>query len=65
VGTDDAADPRRGVAEAVWYAGVNGIALPCNKRIRLTVDGQYHFTFQYWCNLFTLMFNFSPVVVPG
>ena len=44
MGADDSADTRRGVAEAMRYAGVNGIALPSHQVIRLTVNGQHDFT---------------------
>jgi hypothetical protein len=65
VGTDNAADACRGVAEAVRYAGINGIALPSHQVIRLTVNGQHDFTFQYGAYLLTLMLDPLPVVVPG
>ncbi len=60
MGTDDAADACRGVAEAVRYAGVDGITLPCNEVIVLAVDGQNHVTFQYRADLLTLVFDPLP-----
>lgn len=57
MGTDNAADACRGVAEAVRYAGINGIALPRNQVIRLAINGQHYFTFQYRTDLLTLVFD--------
>ena len=60
MGTDDAADACRGVAEAVRDAGINGIALSSHQVIRLTVNGQHDLTFQYGAYLLTLMLNSLP-----
>lgn len=60
MGADNSADTRRGVAEAMRYAGVNGIALPSHQMIRLTVNGQHDFTFQYGAYLLTLMLDPLP-----
>ena len=60
MGANDSADTRRGVAEAMRYAGVNGIALPSHQVIRLTVNGQHDFTLQYGAYLLTLMLDPLP-----
>lgn len=60
MGTDDAADACRGVAEAVRNAGINGIALSSHQVVRLTVNGQHDLTFQYGAYLLTLMLNPLP-----
>lgn len=65
MGADNSADTCRSVAEAMRYAGVNGITLPSHQVIRLTVNGQHDFTLQYGAYLFTLMLDPLPVVVPG
>ena len=57
MGTDNAADACRGVAEAVRYAGIDGIALPRNQVILLAINGQQYFTFQYRTDLLTLVFD--------
>lgn len=60
MGTDNAADTCRGVAEAMRDAGINGIALSSHQVVRLTVNRQHDFTFQYGAYLLTLMLNSLP-----
>lgn len=65
MGADNSANTCRRITETVRYAGINGITLPRDEVVILTINRQNNFTFQYCAYFLTLMLNFSPVVVPG
>ncbi|MNG54286.1 hypothetical protein D3C79_123250 [compost metagenome] len=58
MGADDATDARRGIAETVGNAGVDGIALTGGQAVSLTVDGQHNLAFQQGTDLLALVLDF-------
>lgn len=65
MGADNSANTCRRITETVRDAGINGITLPRDEVVILTINRQNNFTFQYSAYFLTLMLNSFPVVVPG
>ena len=60
MGADNSANTCRRITETVRYAGINGITLPRDEVVILTINRQNNFTFQYCAYFLTLMLNSFP-----
>ena len=60
MGADNSANACRRIAETVRDDGFNGITLPRDEVIILSINGQNNFPFQYSAYFLTLMLNSLP-----
>ena len=60
MGANNSANTCRRITETVRDAGINGITLPRDEVIILTINGQNNFPFQYSAYFLTLMLNSLP-----
>ncbi len=60
MGADNSANTCRRITETVRDAGINGITLPRDEVVILTINRQNNFTFQYSAYFLTLMLNSFP-----